>query len=64
MKRKQTAALLITSLLFASSPAWTQDNSGDDTATATIRLMSNAEAELPDAVMKEIKLPPLVACAK
>ncbi len=30
----------------------------DDDAESTIRLMGAAEAELPDAVTKEIKLPP------
>ena len=36
-----------------------EDDAGaDDPAEATIRLMSNLEAELPEAVTKEITLPP------
>lgn len=34
------------------------DASADDPAEATIRLMSSVEAELPEAVTKEISLPP------
>ena len=41
-------------LMLFSTNAWTQD---DDDAEATIRLMSVAEAQLPDDVIKEIKLP-------
>ena len=57
MNRKQTIALLGAALLFSSSPAWTQETADEDPTSATIRLMSNAEAELPDAVTREIKLP-------
>lgn len=49
-------ALLGTATLFLGvNTAWTQD--ADDEAEATIRLMGAAEAELPDAVTKEISLP-------
>ena len=58
---KQTIALLGTAMLFSSSPAWTQEQADEDPTTATIRLMSNAEAELPDAVIKTIKLPDSLA---
>jgi len=43
-----------TALLLSANVAWALD--GDD-AESTIRLMGNAEAELPDAVTKEITLP-------
>jgi len=43
--------------MLCCSPAWTQDEGDNDATMATIRLMSNAEAELPDAVTKEIELP-------
>ena len=54
---KQTIALLGTAMIFSSSPAWTQEQADEDPTSATIRLMSNAEAELPGAVIKNIKLP-------
>lgn len=57
MKTRQTFALLVATALLSSGLAWTQTNDDDDTATATIRLMNNAEAELPDAVTKTIALP-------
>lgn len=41
-------------LMAISSTAWTAD---DDGTEATIRLMDSAEAELPDAVIKQISLP-------
>jgi hypothetical protein len=44
-------------LLGSYGSAWTQDTGGDEDAEATIRLMGAAEAELPDAVTKEISLP-------
>lgn len=43
-----------TSLVLADE----DDASADDRAEATIRLMSNVEAELPEAVTNEISLPP------
>ena len=46
-------------LLMSFGGAWAQDN--DEDAEATIRLMGAAEAELPDAVTKEISLPDSVA---
>jgi hypothetical protein len=57
MNRKQTIALLGATLLLSSSPAWTQEQADEDPTFATIRLMSNAEAELPEEVIKKIKLP-------
>jgi len=57
MNFRSTAGLVGAALIFCSCPAWTQVADDDDAATATIRLMSNAEAELPEAVTKEIKLP-------
>ena len=53
-------------LLLGCSPVWAQDDGGDDgngtdEAEATIRLMGKAEAELPDAVTKEITLPASVS---
>ena len=41
-------------MMAASAGAWAAD---DDGAEATIRLMGTAEAELPDAVTKQISLP-------
>lgn len=43
-----------TSVVYAEE----DDANGDDPAEATIRLMSQVEAELPEAVTKEISLPP------
>lgn len=45
-------------LLLGANVAWAQD---DDEAESTIRLMGAAEAELPEAVTKEITLPAAVA---
>ena len=45
-------------LLLSSNVAWSQDDTGE--ADATIRLMGAAEAELPEAVTKEITLPAAV----
>lgn len=44
--------ILATTTLLASGSGWAADD-----AEATIRLMGKAEAELPDAVTKEITLP-------
>ncbi len=41
-------------LMGVGASAWATD---DDDAEATIRLMGTAEAELPDAVIKQISLP-------
>ena len=57
MKFRQTITLFGVAVVLFSSPAWTQESGNDETISATIRLMSNAEAELPDAVTKKIKLP-------
>jgi hypothetical protein len=47
-----------TALLLSANVAWAADG---DEAESTIRLMGAAEAELPDAVTKEITLPEVVA---
>lgn len=57
MKFRNTVTVFGAMLILCSNPAWTQDQADEDPTTATIRLMSNAEADLPDAVIKEIKLP-------
>ncbi len=57
MKFRNTVTVFGALLILCSNPAWTQDQADEDPTTATIRLMSNAEADLPDAVTKEIKLP-------
>lgn len=44
-------------LLLSANVAWAEDG---DEAESTIRLMGAAEAELPDAVTKEISLPAAV----
>ncbi len=53
----RTFLVTSTALLLGSGVAWTADN---DSAESTIRLMGVAEAELPDAVTKEISLPAAV----
>lgn len=50
----KTCLVISTALLLLANPAWTAD---DDAAESTIRLMGAAEAELPEAVTKEITLP-------
>ncbi len=57
MKPGHSSILLAAAALLAAGPAWTQDDTDDDPTRATIRLMGDAEAELPAAVFKEIKLP-------
>jgi hypothetical protein len=52
MKKKTWTTVAIVVLLAASAGSWAADD-----AEATIRLMGNAEAELPDAVTREITLP-------
>lgn len=54
MKYK-TLIILALALMAFSGNGWTAMS--DDDAEATIRLMGKAEAELPDAVTKEITLP-------
>lgn len=56
MNRKFVWAFIITSS-FGCGSAWAQDDAGSDEAETTIRLMGAAEAELPDAVTKDIALP-------
>ena len=48
--------VMTTVALLATAGAWAQDDGDDDDAT-TMRLMGAAEADLPDAVTKEIVLP-------
>lgn len=52
MKTKQPI-LIAAALLLFSGAGWT----ADDDAEATIRLMGAAEAELPEAVTKQIEIP-------
>lgn len=47
-----------TALLLSANAAWAEDG---DEAESTIRLMGAAEAALPEAVTKEIRLPAAVA---
>ena len=47
-----------TALLLSANVAWALDG---DEADSTIRLMGAADAELPDAVTKEITLPEAIA---
>ena len=55
MNMKKIMAIVAFSVVLASGSAMAQDTT--DEGDATIRLMGNAEAALPDAVMKEIRLP-------
>lgn len=58
---KNKVVILGTTLLLLSfSGAWAQETDEGDEAESTIRLMDAAEAELPDAVTKEITLPDAV----
>ena len=52
-KRLTFVTLTAASLLLFSAAGWT----ADDDAEATIRLMGAAEAELPEAVTKQISIP-------
>ena len=52
-KRLTFVTLTAAALLLFSSAGWT----ADDDSEATIRLMGAAEAELPDAVTKQISIP-------
>ena len=49
---KKVTLIFAATVLLASGSGWAADD-----AEATIRLMGKAEAELPDAVTKEITLP-------
>ncbi|MDH5620568.1 MAG: hypothetical protein OEY74_00680 [Gammaproteobacteria bacterium] len=49
---KKLTLIFATTVLLASGTGWASDD-----AEATIRLMGKAEAELPDAVTKQITLP-------
>lgn len=57
MNLKICSAFIAMAVLLTGEPAWTQDVVQDDPTKATIRLMGDAEANLPTAVIKEIKLP-------
>ena len=54
---KRLALFCATALLVSSGNAWAQDDTDGDEAETTIRLMGAAEAELPEAVTREIELP-------
>ena len=56
--KKLVLALSFLCILLSASVVLAQDDMDDDVAESTIRLMGAAEAELPDAVTKDIKLPP------
>jgi len=56
MNRK-FALIWFVALIVGCSSAWAQDEVSGDEAETTIRLMGVAEAELPDAVTKNITLP-------
>ena len=56
---KKMTLILATTALLASGGGWAADD-----AEATIRLMGKAEAELPDAVTREITLPEHLLAAK
>lgn len=53
----KTLALTATTLLLTANVGWTADETDGDSAESTIRLMGAAEAELPEAITKEIMLP-------
>jgi uncharacterized protein YaiI (UPF0178 family) len=55
----KTVALVVSliCLLLSTSVVLAQDDMDDEVAESTIRLMGAAEAELPAAVTKDIKLP-------
>jgi len=55
MNRKHIFSITGLALMLAAGNALAQDDDGD--LDGTIRLMGHAEAELPDAVTKEITLP-------
>lgn len=57
MNMKPYPMVVALTALLTAAPAWTQDDGDDDPTRATIRLMGDAEATLPDAVYKEIKIP-------
>ena len=57
MQMKNFKILMALAVVLATSQAFAQDADGDDEMEATMRLMGKAEAELPYAVIKEIKLP-------
>ncbi len=57
MKTKHAVSIALLALLFSMSPAQAEDSEDGDELDATMRLMGNAEAELPDAVINPIKLP-------
>jgi hypothetical protein len=49
------------SVLLGANVALAQEANSGDPAESTIRLMGQAEAKLPDAVTKDIKLPPAMS---
>jgi len=57
MKTSITVLIFGLVLMFSMGIVLPQETDESDGMEATMRLMGNAEAELPDAVTKEIKLP-------
>ena len=53
----KTLTMTTAALLLTANVGWTADETEDDSAESTIRLMGAAEAKLPNAVTKEIMLP-------
>ena len=60
MKLK-TLTMTTAALLLTANVGWTADDPEGDAAESTIRLMGAAEAVLPNAVIKEIRLPAALA---
>lgn len=56
--KKLMLAVSFVCILMSASVVLAQEDEIDDVAESTIRLMGAAEAELPEAVTKDIKLPP------
>ena len=57
MNLKVCGTFIAMAVLLTDNPAWTQEEDQDDPTKATIRLMGDAEANLPAPVIKEIRLP-------
>ena len=63
MKSKYAVIIATIMLLFSFSLALAEDSNDADELDATMRLMDDAEANLPDAVTRPIKLPDNVGIA-
>jgi len=57
MKTKHAVSITLLSLLFSASPLLAEDPEDADELDATMRLMGNAEAQLPEAVINPISMP-------